>query len=49
MSSCTPEDNYSEEEGWKGPKPLFLAGLYSTWTNPEGKTVHSYTVITRYS
>lgn len=41
------EDGWSEQEGWIGPKPLFMAGIYSIWKNPEGQEVFSYSIITR--
>lgn len=40
-------DFWSEEEGWKGPKPLTLAGLFDEWKSPEdGKIILSYSVVT---
>jgi putative SOS response-associated peptidase YedK len=49
MAKCTKED-YSEKEGWQGPRLLYMAGLYSVWHQggDEKKPVYSYTVITRY-
>ena len=45
------EDNWSEDGGWTGPRPLFMAGLYSVWYSDDDKNhkkpVYSYTVITR--
>lgn len=38
---------WDEEEGWKGPKLLKIAGLFSYWKSPEGEEVMSYTVLTR--
>ena len=35
MSECTAENSYSEQNGWVGPKPLFLAGIFSIWHKPE--------------
>ena len=35
MSECTAENSYSEEDGWTGPKPLFMAGIFSVWHKPE--------------
>lgn len=40
---------WNEIEGWKGPKLLKMAGLFSCWTSPEGKPVYSYSVITMES
>lgn len=38
---------WSKEEGWKGPKPLTLAGLFNEWKSPEdGSVIYSYSVIT---
>ncbi len=57
MDKCTPETCYTEEKGWTGPKPLFMAGIYSVWhgthrgeeETPEARAedVYSYAVITR--
>lgn len=38
-----------EEGEWQGPRPLYMAGLYSTWTGSDGRQVFSYTVLTRES
>jgi len=35
MSECTAENSYSEQNGWIGPKPLFMAGIFSIWHKPE--------------
>jgi len=41
---------WSEETGWKGPKPLQIAGLFNTWKNPQdGSIIYSYSVITMQS
>eukprot|EP00095_Tigriopus_kingsejongensis_P004293 maker-scaffold722_size106786-snap-gene-0.29 protein:Tk04293 transcript:maker-scaffold722_size106786-snap-gene-0.29-mRNA-1 annotation:"hypothetical protein DAPPUDRAFT_327362" len=45
-ADCTLEKCWSEETGWMGPKPLFMAGIYSVWKSPEGLDVYSYTIIT---
>lgn len=38
---------WSKENGWKGPKPLTLAGLFDVWKSPEdGSIIYSYSVIT---
>lgn len=43
----------SEEKSWKGPRPLFMAGIFSIWRSsddPESKKpVYSYSIITRDS
>ena len=31
MSECTAENSYSEQNGWIGPKPLLMAGIFSYW------------------
>ncbi len=45
------EDNWKEEQGWIGPRQLFMAGLYSIWYSDEDKNrekpIFNYTVITR--
>ena len=51
-------NNWNQEDGWIGQKPLFMAAIYSKW-NPTGSTssncansldpIYSYTVITRES
>lgn len=43
------ENVWSEEEGWKGPQLLKLAGLFSRWTSTEGEEVMSYTIVTMES
>ncbi|XP_034231873.1 abasic site processing protein HMCES isoform X2 [Thrips palmi] len=40
------DGEWSETEGWKGPKLLKMAGLFSCWTSSEGKPIYSYSVIT---
>lgn len=40
---------WSETEGWSGPKLLKMAGLFSCWNSPEGKPIYSYSVITMES
>ena len=41
---------WSKETGWKGPKPLQIAGLFNTWKNPQdGSVIYSYSVITMES
>lgn len=42
-------DVWSAEEGWKGPRLLKIAGLFSSWTSTEGEEVMSYTVVTMES
>ena len=53
----TLPNNWIENVGWVGQKPLFMAGIYSKW-NPSTNTdhsssvssaVYSYTIITRES
>lgn len=53
----TMSDNWKEDYGWIGQKPLFMAGIYSEW-NPTKSNLHesslsnavySYTIITRES
>jgi len=44
--SQDPDSKMNEGE-WNGPKLLYMAGLYSIWTDPDGVMVHSYTIITR--
>lgn len=39
-------DVWSEEEGWKGPQLLKMAGLFSCWKSSEGEEVMSYSVLT---
>ncbi|MPC43788.1 Embryonic stem cell-specific 5-hydroxymethylcytosine-binding protein [Portunus trituberculatus] len=39
-------DVWSEEEGWKGPQLLKMAGLFSYWKSSEGEEVMSYSVLT---
>ena len=46
------EEVWNEGQGWFGPKPLFMAGLYSVWYSDNDrisrkKPFFSYTVITR--
>ncbi|XP_076065708.1 abasic site processing protein HMCES [Oratosquilla oratoria] len=43
------EGVWTEEEGWKGPNLLKLAGLYSYWKSSSGEEIYSYTVITMES
>ncbi|CAL8143710.1 unnamed protein product [Orchesella dallaii] len=40
---------WNEEDGWKGPKILKIAGLYDVWKAPNGDDVYSYTIITMES
>jgi len=49
-------NNWKEDYGWTGQKPLFMAGIYSKWNpnssgnqNTLSNTVYSYTIITRES
>lgn len=35
-----------EDGGWKGPKLLYMAGLFDEWRSSEGEVIYSYTVIT---
>lgn len=37
---------WSEDEGWRGPQLLKIAGLFSFWISTEGEEVMSYTVLT---
>lgn len=38
---------WSKENGWKGPKPLTIAGLFDVWKSPEnGNLIYSYSIIT---
>lgn len=52
LSDLKAADVWSESKHWTGPKPLFMAGLFSIWSSkddPEGKKpVYSYSVITRF-
>jgi putative SOS response-associated peptidase YedK len=45
------EPSESESKTWPGPKPLFMAGIFSIWhaSNDPGKKkpIYSYTIITR--
>lgn len=34
-SSWDKEDVWSEDDGWKGPQLLKMAGLFSRWTSSE--------------
>ena len=51
LSDLKASDVWSESKHWSGPKPLFMAGLFSIWSakdDPEGKKpIYSYSVITR--
>lgn len=47
MSECAVDKCYSEEAGWTGPKPLFMAGIYSLWHGEQGQEIFSYSLITR--
>lgn len=38
---------WNEEEGWKGPRLLKIAGLFSSWKSSEDGEVMSYSVLTR--
>lgn len=38
---------WNEEEGWKGPQLLKMAGLFSHWRSSEGEEIMSYSVLTR--
>lgn len=42
-----------DEQKWNGPRPLFMAGLFSSWKKSSGdkseKAVYTYSVITRES
>ncbi|TRY79637.1 hypothetical protein TCAL_11954 [Tigriopus californicus] len=42
-------DGWSAATGWTGPRPLFMAGIYSIWENAVGQEVFSYSIITRES
>ena len=50
ISACTVDTCYDELKGWTGPKPLFMAGIYSGWKSGGGEVdpVYSYSVLTRY-
>lgn len=37
---------YSPEEGWKGPRPLTMAGLFDTWKSEDGTLINSFSVVT---
>lgn len=38
---------WSQQDGWKGPRPLMVAGLFDVWKSPEdGKEIKSYSVVT---
>ncbi|KAK7076846.1 hypothetical protein SK128_011556 [Halocaridina rubra] len=43
------DDLWSDEEGWKGPQLLKMAGLFSHWTSTEGEEILSYTILTMES
>ena len=53
LSACTADNAYDETAGgWTGPKPLFMAGIYSEWRGgadwKQGDPpVYSYSVLTR--
>ncbi|XP_023702163.1 abasic site processing protein HMCES isoform X2 [Cryptotermes secundus] len=38
--------DWSEVGGWRGPKLLYMAGLFDVWTSSEGEEIYSYSVIT---
>ncbi|CAL4089538.1 unnamed protein product, partial [Meganyctiphanes norvegica] len=40
---------WDDEEGWKGPQMLKMAGLFSRWVSPDGDEIMSYTVVTMES
>lgn len=41
------DEFWSKENGWKGPKPLTMAGLFDVWKSPEdGNLIFSYSVVT---
>ncbi|KAJ9589783.1 hypothetical protein L9F63_027958 [Diploptera punctata] len=42
-------NDWDEDNGWKGPKLLHMAGLYEIWTSPEGEEIYSYAMITMES
>lgn len=42
-------DVWDDEEGWKGPQMLKMAGLFSRWVSPDGDEIMSYTIITMES
>merc|ERR1712150_108049 len=58
---CSLEENWDEKkQKWTGPKPLFMAGIYSIWHHrgkhpdassdeSENQEVYSYSIITRES
>lgn len=52
MSDCSVQTCFDEVRGWVGPRPLFMAGIYSEWRGPdwtEGQDpTYSYSVLTRY-
>lgn len=41
--------SHAETKDWEGPSLLYMAGLYSTWTGPDGVPVYNYTILTRES
>ena len=49
FSKASISQHWSEEDGDSGPRPLFMAGLYSIWQpdDDKKKLVFNYTVITR--
>lgn len=41
------DELWSKEDGWKGPKPLTMAGLFDIWKSPEDDSIiYSYSIIT---
>ena len=45
-SSWNSDNLWSEEEGWRGPQMLKMAGLFSKWTSEDNEEIFSYTVLT---
>lgn len=40
--------NWTKKNGWTGPKPTFLAGIYSIWQPDEDSPpLYTFTIITR--
>nr|XP_045613064.1 abasic site processing protein HMCES-like [Procambarus clarkii] len=46
QESWNMPDVWSEEEGWKGPQLLKMAGIFSHWFSTEGEEVWSYSLLT---
>ena len=51
LNEAKVSELWSEEKSWKGPQPLFMAGIFSIWSASDDaeskKPVYSYSIITR--